>query len=230
MNIQHSFSHNAYAYDDVNIIQKQVLETLIAKIDDSPAHILDIGCGRGGVYEAIGWEIETFTGMDFAEGMLSLHPKADTVTLLLQDFNDPYAFEKLKSTHFDRIISSSALQWASDLDTTLSHIASLKAPVSLSIFTANTFKTLYETAGIPPLLQNREEITSLLTKHFPDAQMETLHYTLQFASVREMFRYMKKSGVGAGRNILGYRKMKQLMTDYPLDHLEYEIILLHESA
>jgi malonyl-CoA O-methyltransferase len=229
MNIQESFSQNAKAYGEVNIIQKKVLHALIAKINDTPAHILDIGCGRGGVYETITWKTERFVGMDFAEGMLSLHPKADHITLLLQDFNDTQALKRLNTWHFDRIISASALQWADDLDSTLSAIAALNAPVSLAIFTANTFKTLYETAKIPPILRSREEVVSLLEKHFPHADMETLHYTLQFDSVREMFRYMKKSGVGAGRNILGYSAMKQLMQTYPLDSLEYEIILLHEE-
>jgi ubiquinone/menaquinone biosynthesis C-methylase UbiE len=58
MNIQESFSQNAEAYGQVNIIQKRVLQTLISKIDDTPSHILDIGCGRGGVYEAITWKTE----------------------------------------------------------------------------------------------------------------------------------------------------------------------------
>jgi len=41
---------------------------------------------------------------------------------------------------------------------------------------------------------------------------------------------MKRSGVGAGRNVLGYKAMKHIMAHYPLDHLEYEIVLLHEKG
>jgi len=228
MNIQESFSQNAHTYGRLNIIQKKVLEALMEKIDDAPARILDIGCGRGGVYKAIDWNIEQFIGMDFAPGMLALHPKNDHIILLQQDFNDPAVFKILQTKKFDRIISSSALQWATDLDATLANIASLNTPVSLSIFTSDTFKTLHETAGIPPLLRSREEVLALAKKHF-NTQIDILQYTLAFPSVREMFRYMKQSGVGVGRNILGYKEMKRVMETYPLDHLEYEIVLIHQD-
>ncbi len=229
MKIRESFSQNADAYERVNIIQKRVLDALVARIDDAPARILDIGCGSGGLYKAIDWPVESFVGVDFAEGMLALHPQADNVTLMLQDFNAPSLFDVLSTYRFDRIVSSSALQWAKDLDGVLANIAALNTPVSLAIFTANTFKTLYETAGLPPLLRSREETVALLEKHF-DGEIEIVEYTLDFPSVREMFRYMKKSGVGAGRNVLGYAQMKRLMEAYPLGYLEYEIVLLHEKS
>jgi malonyl-CoA O-methyltransferase len=227
MKIQREFSQNANDYEKVNVIQKQVLHALLAHIEDTPRNILDIGCGSGAVYKALSWPVESFIGVDFAEGMLALHPKDNAVTLLQDDFNDPTLFMKLRTFSFDRIISSSALQWAADLDATLEQIASLGAPVSLSIFTSDTFKTLYDVAGLSPILREREEVITLLKKHF-SGEIEILHYTLAFDSVREMFRYMKQSGVGAGRNVLGYKEMKRLMEAYPLDHLEYEIVLCHE--
>jgi len=228
MKIRESFSQNADAYERVNTIQKRVLEELVARIDDAPSHILDIGCGSGGIYQTIDWPVKMFVGIDFAEGMLALHPKADNITLMYRDFNDPSLFDELSTYRFDRIISASALQWADDLDDVLADIAALNAPVSLAIFTANTFKTLYHTANLPPLLRSKEETIGLLEKHF-QGDIEVLTYTRTFSSVREMFRYMKQSGVGAGRNVLGYKAMKQLMQSYPLDYLEYEIVLCHEK-
>jgi len=228
MRIQREFSQNAKAYDEVNVIQKSVVKQLLSKITDVPARILDIGCGNGTVYKHIDWEVSHFVGMDFAKGMLQLHPKAAHVTLLERDFNDPLAFADMDAHRFERIISASALQWAQNLDGTLASIAALQVPVSLAIFTSDTFKTLYKTAGLSPILRHRDEVISLLQQHF-DGELEVVHYTLAFDSVREMFRYMKKSGVGAGRNVLSYRQMKQVMANYPLDHLEYEIVLLHQS-
>jgi malonyl-CoA O-methyltransferase len=228
MKIQREFSQNARAYDEVNIIQKKVVKRLISKIMDTPASMLDIGCGNGTVFKQIDWKLEHFVGMDFAEGMLALHPKKTSVTLLQRDFNDPQAFDDIKGQDFDRIVSASALQWAKDLDATLSSIAALHTPVSLAIFTSDTFKTLYRVAGLEPILRDRETVTTLLHKHF-GGEVEILRYTLAFDSVREMFRYMKKSGVGAGRNVLGYCEMKHIMQNYPLDHLEYEIVLLHQD-
>ncbi len=228
MKVQQSFSRNAHAYDEVNIIQKKVLAHLFAKISDTPQRILDIGCGSGGVCRAVDWDVAHFVGVDFAEGMLTLHPAAPHIELIQGDFNDPALFERLSTDTYDRIISSSALQWATDMNAVFARIAALKAPVSLSVFTSATFKTLYEVAGLPPLLRNKEEVITLAQTHF-DADIETRTYTLAFPSVREMFRYMKKSGVGAGRNLLGYKEMKRIMQEYPLDHLEYEVVFIHEN-
>jgi len=229
MKIQEAFSRNAHAYDEVNIIQKKVLAHLLETITDTPRRVLDIGCGSGGLCRAIAWQTEAFVGVDFAEGMLALHPKAAHIRLIRGDFNDPLLFDTLSAYTFDRIISSSALQWATDMDAVFARIAALHAPVSLSVFTSATFKTLYEVAKLPPLLRSREEVIALAQTHF-DAEIEIRTYKRTFSSVREMFRYMKKSGVGAGRNLLGYTEMKRIMQEYPLDHLEYEVVFIHEKS
>jgi len=229
MKIQNEFSRNATAYEQVNIIQRKVLHDLIAKITDRPKRLLDVGCGSGGFYRAALWKIDAFVGIDFAKGMLALHPRSDTIELIEGDFNDLSLFDPLYSRGFDRIVSSSALQWATDLDATLAVLRAFDAPVSFSLFTSGTFRTLYEIASLPPLLRDEEETRRIISKHFGDAKVETRHYTLRFDSVREMFRYMKRSGVGAGRNILGYREMKRIMHTYPLDHLEYEVVFVHQE-
>jgi len=225
--IQDEFSQNAQNYTRYNIIQSKVIDQLMALVEDSPASVLDIGCGSGGVYEAIAWEMDRFVGVDFAEGMLALHPEGEEIQLEVLDFNDPLGFERFAGEQFDRIFSASALQWASDLDRTLAQIATLEAPVSLAIFTSGTFETLHQTAGIPPLLRSREVVLRLASRYF-EAEMTTLRYTLAFSSVREMFRYIKRSGVGGARGILSVGQMKELMRRYPLSYLEYEIVLIHE--
>jgi len=105
--------------------------------------------------------------------------------------NAPDAFVDVAKFRFDRIVSASALQWAKDLDTTLAAIAALNTPVSLAIFTSNTFKTLYETAGLSPILRHSDEVTALLEKHF-DGGLEILHYTLTFDCQRDVPIYEKK--------------------------------------
>ena len=161
--------------------------------------------------------------------MIELHPKEENVELFVKDFNDPTCFQNLETYAFDRIVSSSALQWADDLDKTFQHIATLNTPVTFAIFTSGTFKTLHETASIPPLLRSTEEVMALSEKYF-NAEYKVLKYTLEFASVRDMFRYMKKSGVGGARNILSFKQMKRLMNDYPFNYLEYEILMIHEKT
>ncbi len=157
--------------------------------------------------------------------MLEHHPKSNNVELILGDFNDPSLFEKLRDEHFDRIYSASALQWAEDFEVVLQSLSSLKTPLSLAIFTAGTFKTLHECAGAAPLLRSADEVMAIAEKYV-DGSFDVLHYTLEFDSVREMFRYIKRSGVSGGRKILDYRSTKKLIETYPLNYLEFEILVI----
>jgi len=229
MKVQSEFSRYAEQYGNYNIIQEKVVRKLLDDLKDQPKKILDLGCGKGALINAIDWRVDHFVGVDFAHRMLELHPKEGENVGLLEcvfgDFNDDALFERLSSIDFDRIFSASALQWAEDLDKVFNHIASLKRPVSLAIFSGSTFKTLFETAGVEPLLRSSDEIASL-AKHYFKVDAEIVRYRLAFDSVREMFRYIKRSGVSGNRNLLGYKEMKRLMAEYPLDYLEFEVVFI----
>ncbi|MFA5216757.1 methyltransferase domain-containing protein [Sulfuricurvum sp.] len=221
----HEFSRYAAEYGSRNVIQRLVADKLISSTPDQPKRILDLGCGNGTLFSLIDWEMECFVGVDFSASMLSHHPLFPNVELILGDFNDPALFEKLRDKHFDRIYSASALQWAEDLEGVLKSLISLNTPMSLAIFTAGTFKTLHECAGVTPLLRSSDEVISLAEKHL-DGRFEVLHYTLEFDSVREMFRYIKRSGVSGGRRVLDFAQTKRLMETYPLNYLEFEVVFI----
>lgn len=225
MRIHQEFSRYASQYATHNVIQAKVAQKLIADTHDAPKRILDLGCGSGTLYSHIDWEIETFTGVDFSESMLEHHPHAPNVTLMLGDFNDPALFENLSCGRFDRIYSASALQWANDLDRVFQSISQLNGSVSLAIFTSGTFKTLYETAGLLPILKSSDEVMEIASRHFT-AEYEIGEYVLEFDAVRDMFRYIKRSGVSGGRRVLNFSQTKRLMETYPLNYLEFEVIFI----
>lgn len=221
----HEFSRYAAEYGSRNVIQRHVAEKLIASTSDKPKSIVDLGCGSGTLYSLIDWDVERFVGVDFSASMLEHHPTSPNVELMMGDFNDPSLFEKLSRDHFDRIYSASALQWADDLENVLKSLSSLNTPMSLAIFTAGTFKTLHECAGVTPLLRTSDEVVAIAEKYL-DARFEVLHTTLEFDSVREMFRYIKRSGVSGGRRVLDFAQTKRLMETYPLNYLEFEIVFI----
>jgi len=74
-------------------------------------------------------------------------------------------------------------------------------------------------------LRDKEEVNRLQKKYF-NANFEILEYKLEFESVREMFRYIKRSGVSGSRNVLSYTQTKKLMREYPLSFLEFEIVFI----
>ncbi len=226
MKISSEFSKYAAHYGEYNVIQNQVAQKLLTFVTTKPKKVLDLGCGSGALIKKIDWDMEHFVGVDFAPGMLELHPKAKYVECIYGNFNDAALFEYLSTSVFDYIFSASALQWAEDLDALCKNILTLNAPVALAIFTANTFKTLNTTAGLEPLLRSRKEIKRLQKEYFADAKFEVVEYKLEFESVRDMFRYIKKSGVSGSRKLLSYKETKRLMEMYPLNYLEFEVAFI----
>ncbi|MBC8237607.1 MAG: methyltransferase domain-containing protein [Helicobacteraceae bacterium] len=225
MKISSEFSKYALEYNTYNIIQKKVVKKLLSKLNYKPKSILDLGCGSGALCRAIDWKYDSFLGVDFAQGMLDLHPKSKNIKCIYGDFNDASLFENLARYEYEHIFSASSLQWAQDLESVFKNIKSLNRPISLAIFTSGTFETLNKTAKLNPLLRSAGAIKKLSEKYFK-AEFEVLKYKLEFESTRDMFRYIKKSGVSGSRNVLTYRQTKKLMQEYPLNYLEFEILLI----
>lgn len=164
MKVSQEFSKYAKSYGQYNIIQNKVIEHLLSKLPKQkymPQNILDLGCGNGSICKKIDWKYKHFTGVDFAPGMLEMHPKSKKIECIYGDFNDLNLFDNLRTYNYDFIFSASALQWAEDLDAVFSNINSLSAPVSLAIFTSGTFKTLNKTANLNSILKSSEYIDSL---------------------------------------------------------------------
>ena len=229
MKISKEFSNNASSYDEYNSIQQQVAQKLVDSLHvEELSNIIDLGCGSGAIYNLIGSRCENFYAIDFAQGMLDKHVKADNLSLALADFNEEAIFKTFQNKKIDRLISSSSLQWALDLDTTFSYISSLKTKVALAIFTCNTFKTIHEYANISKLLRCADEVEQCAKKYF-DAKYELVSYKLHFDNNQEMFRYIKKSGVSGSRNMLGYKETKALIRNYPLSYLEFEVLFIIEE-
>jgi len=223
MKIEKEFSRFAHEYGHYNMIQEKVAQKLLSELKTKPKKILDLGCGNGTLFNKINWEYEKFTGIDFSQKMLDLHPKSEKLDLALGDFNEDKLFEDLVKNEYERIFSASSLQWATDLDTTLYQISQFNAPISLAIFTSNTFETLLKTANIDSPLRSSDELVYLLHQYF-HCEIEIVRYELSFESIEEIFTYIKKSGVSGGRNALSYKQMKALMKNYPSKSLEFEVL------
>ncbi len=236
MSVNQEFSKHAHKYQQLNQIQAEVAKKLITSMPTcKPKKILDLGCGSGAIYKLIDWEIEKFVGVDFSSNMLSLHPEAQNVTCKLGDFNDAKLFEELREEEFDYIISASALQWAADLDRVFSDIAKFDLPFSLAIFSSGTFATLNKTAGVDSIIPSYETLKELAEKSLHakcsiGISVEKISYTLEFENTREMLRYIKRSGVSGGRNLLTYKQTKKLMDEYPLNYLEFEVVYINSFS
>jgi malonyl-CoA O-methyltransferase len=224
------FSRFAKAYDQYNIIQSEVAQSLVSKLPlESYSTIIDIGAGSGKVYQNLLERkilFERFIALDSSMEMLEIHPEDACIEKICGDFNTEQIFESLKAIKGETLLlSSSALQWSRELDFTLAQLSELSSQAYFAIFSSNTFKTLHQVAGVDSPIYSIEILKKAIDAYY-DASYEVRQYKLYFGSVYEMFRYIKKSGVSGGEKRLGYKETKALMKNYPLSYLEFEVLFV----
>ncbi|RUM71297.1 MAG: methyltransferase [Sulfurovum sp.] len=229
MKIVKEFSRFAEDYKKHNMIQLEVASRLTLMLEQKRyVKVLDLGCGSGAVYDNFtkkNISTDKFIAFDFSKEMLALHPSSSNIEKVCSDFNNKESFLAYKKSEFDILISASALQWSNDLSTVLKTISLLADKYYFAFFTSKTFATLHQTAGIQSPIYSKEFIIEKLNKYYK-YELEVVEYQLSFSSVREMFQYIKRSGVSGGSGQLSYGGMKRLMREYPLDYLEFEVLFV----
>jgi len=233
MNVIQEFSRFANLYETHNIIQLQVAKKLVCMIEHKDyKRIIDIGCGSGSIYKNIienSIKFEEFVVADLSEEMLDIHPSSNKIKKISFDFNDIKSFEDIKDKKYDIVISSSALQWSQNLDMTLKEISRLSNKFYFAFFTSNTFKTLHKTTKLKSPIYTKEFIENHINRYYITS-FEVINYQLDFNSVYDMLRYIKRSGVSGGKKQLSYKEIKRVIADYPLDYLEFEVLFIKGVA
>ena len=88
---------------------------------------------------------------------------------------------------------------------------------------------MHETAQITSPIYSEGVLRETIEKYY-GAAFELKKYKLHFESVREMFNYIKKSGVSGGEKQLTYKQTKKLMKNYSLDYLEFEVLFVKAAS
>ena len=225
MSIKKQFSQYANKYDNYNIIQKIVAKSMIRSITNNPKRILELGCGTGQIYKLISWDTEYYRAVDFSPDMCALHPKNSTLKVECYDFDDDSFHNSIKNDSFDLVISSSSLQWSKRYEELIKILSSVSKRVNLSLFSSNTFRNIQSITKLSSPVLSLDEIKSVCKKYF-DCEFEVFEYKLEFKSKKELFDYIKKSGVSGNANRLSYASAKELLLKYELNYLEFEVIFI----
>jgi len=223
------FSRFAHQYNRYNMIQVEVAKALVEQLPVGEYRtIVDIGCGSGEVYKNIersGHYFSEYIALDSSKEMLEIHPSAENIVKFQADFNVPETYSHFHPDSKSILLSSSALQWSKDFDFTIRQLSLKFEKAYFAIFTAGTFKTLHQIAKIDSPIYTKQEIQEVLKKYY-NASFNTMVYRLDFENVRDMFQYIKKSGVSGGEKQLSYKQTKHVMQNYPLKYLEFEVLFM----
>lgn len=229
-NIIKEFSRFSKEYNSYSIIQTKVAQRVVATLPKKYFNaIADIGCGTGAIYKFLEEDkikFDLFYALDGSDNMLASHPEAKKIIKQCFDFNSTASFAGLDNMKCDIIISSSALQWSKNLEFTLSNLIKISNNFYGALFTSNTFKTLHETAEIVSPIHSAETIKRSFDMFYKETDYEVISYKLFFDSKKELFEYIKKSGVSGGEKRLNVTQTKKLINGYHLDYLEFEVVFV----
>lgn len=223
--VRRAFDHAAASYDAHAVLQREVGERLLERLDFmalQPARVLDVGCGTGHGLTALRqrYAEAQLCALDIAPAMLvnaRRHlPQAGAVER---------AFARLRgrsspSTGFvcgdmgrlplarnsvDLVWSSLALQWAHDPEATLGDIHRVLAPGGLLIFSTFGPDTLKELRAAFASIDDAPHVNRFVDLHdlgdmlvhqgYSNPVMEMDMLTLTYADLRTLMRDLK--GIGA---------------------------------
>ena len=225
MSIKNEFSKHANEYNNNNIIQQIIAKSLIRELKKEPKKILELGCGSGQVFNHITWPIEFYKAIDFSPEMCELHPKNRNIEVKCYDFDTQEFLDEIKNDSYDIVLSSSALQWSKDLDKIIKNLSFITKEINAVLFTSNTFKTIQTITNKKSPILGENEIKNAFSNYFT-CEFETIMYKLEFDNKKDLFNYIKNSGVSGGTNVLDFKNAKKLFKEYELNYLEFEVIFI----
>jgi len=223
--VQAQFSKYATEYNSHNIIQQIVSKALVRDITNKPKRILELGCGSGQVFKNIDFDFEYYKAIDFSQEMCDIHPKAKNLNVVCLDFDTQTFHDELKNDKYDIVLSSSALQWSQDLSKIINTLSKISDTIDMILFTSNTFKTIFELTNTKSPILDLKEIKKSFQK-FYSCEFEVLNYKLEFENKKDLFNYIKNSGVSGDKKTLSFEQAKHLYKNYNLGYLEFEVVFI----
>ena len=165
-----------------------------------------------------------YKAIDFSSSMCELHPKGENIEVKCFDFDTQEFLDEIKNDKFDIVLSSSALQWSKDLSKIIKTLSYITNEINAVLFTSNTFKTIQEITNTKSPILDENSIKEAFSKYFK-CESETIMYKLEFDNKKDLFDYIKKSGV-SGSASLDFKDAKKLYKEYNLNYLEFEVIFV----
>lgn len=219
------FGSSASSYDLYATAQRHIYSVLEAMIATqrgrSWGRVLEIGCGTGGFtrflderHDILHWTIN-----DLDERMIrtrGFSPRLAPEPCFL--FGDAESIDL--GTEYDLIVSASAIQWLDDPRGFVRRLHGLLRPggiLLLSTFGPDNLTEVRTLTGRGLRYGSLETVLHWLDDLAGQVQVSQEHYTLYFASPRDVLLHLKRTGVtgtASGENFWTAEKLRQFEANY----------------
>ncbi|HEX6834005.1 MAG TPA: malonyl-ACP O-methyltransferase BioC [Rudaea sp.] len=249
--VRHAFGRAAADYDRHAVLQHQVEQHLMERLDyveREPQRALDVGCGTGRAAAALRkrWKRAQVIALDFAQPMLQ-RVRTGWRHSLLRVCADARALP-LPDASVDVLFSNLCIQWVDDLPALFDEFRRVLSPggyLAISTFGPDTLHELraaWAAADAAPHVSPFIDIArlgdALLAAGFRDPVLDNEHFTLTYPDALAVMRDLKAIGATnadprRSRGLLGrahLRRAEQAYETYRCDDVlpaTYEVIYAH---
>ncbi|WP_018871736.1 malonyl-ACP O-methyltransferase BioC [Thioalkalivibrio sp. ALJ16] len=215
--VREAFARAAATYEEHAVLQREVQERMLGRLDWirlQPERIVDLGCGTGEALDHLGrrYRGARLAGVDFAPEMVArARRRGRWLRRPLAVCGDLEALP-LADAVFDLAVSSSALQWCSDLDQAFSEVRRILRPGALWMFTTFGPDTLRELRAafaavdgggvhVNAFIDMHDIGDALVRAGFADPVMDQETVTLTYADLTGLIRDLR--GIGVRNALVG---------------------------
>jgi len=236
--VRRAFDRAAGDYDRVAVLQREVGQRLLERLDYlrvRPDTIADIGAGTGHLSKRLAqrYRQARVIALDLAPNMLcSARRHAGTLTRLLRRQSFLCADAEhlpLADQSTDMIFSNLTLQWCGDLDRVFSEFRRVLKPGGMALFSTfgpDTLKELRDSwaaaddaVHVSAFIDMHDIGDALLRSGLADPVMDAERFTLTYPDVRTVMRELKLLGAhnaasGRNRSLTGKGRLRAMTAAY----------------
>lgn len=248
-----SFSRAAEAYDRVAVLQREVGDRLLDRLQWirlEPAQVLDLGCGTGYIAQALlrRYRGARVVGLDIAEGMLHAARRQSGWWRRPRFVCGDVERLPLTDACADLVISNLTLQWCNDLEPTFAEFLRVLRPGGALLFTTFGPDTLHELRASWAAADGCSHVNRFLDMHdvgdmllragLADPVLDVERFTLTYPDLRDFLVELKTLGAhnatdGRARSLTGPARWRVVRETYETFRREgalpatYEVIYGH---
>jgi malonyl-CoA O-methyltransferase len=233
--VRDSFAGAAATYDASAVLQTQVRDELLARLDVlrmQPGIVLDLGAGTGQATIALKrrYPASRVVAVDLAHGMLLQARKRQTLLRRFDRVVGDAAALPLGSATIDMVFSSLMLQWCNDPDQVLRECRRVLRPGGVLHFTTLGPDTLVELrkswqaadpghAHVNRFIDMHDLGDALTRAGFAEPVLDVERYTLTYDDARGLMRDLKAIGAhnataGRARGLTGKATLGRMLDAY----------------